>query len=399
MTATLDERFLEDAGQAIRDGGMDGWLLYDVEGRNAVATEILGLPDGTSRRLFVLVRPGRPAVALSHRIERQEMQGWEGELREYVGWREMEQALASLLEGVERVAMEVSPGDAVPFVDQVPAGVVELVRGTGTRVASSADLISRTCARWGEAGLRLHRRAADALAGIARDAWSAALEAARAGDPMDERAVADGILERTREAGLAEADTIVAGGPNSALPHYTPPDRGARRLEEGDVLLVDLWARVADEPRAVFADQTWMGILGAEEPDGFRAAWAAVREARDGAVEAVREGAAEGALPTGAEVDARARRVLRDHGFGDDEILHRTGHGIDRALHGFGPNLDSVETRDERRLVPGVGFSVEPGVYLEGRWGIRSEINVHVGSDGPEVTPGEIQSEPWRDGG
>lgn len=399
MKATLDERFLEDAGRALREEGLDGWLLYDVEGRNDVATEALGLPDGTSRRLFVLVRPDRPPAALSHRIERQKLEAWEGELREYVGWREMEEALGELLEGMERVAMEVSPGDAVPFVDQVPAGVVELVEGLGPRVASSAELISRTCARWGDDGLRLHRRAAEALAGIARDAWRRALEAARAGEPVDERTLADEILDRVRAEGLAEADTIVAGGPNSALPHYEPPVEGSRRLERGDVLLVDLWARVADEPRAVFADQTWMGVLGPEPPRGFGEAWEAVREARDGAVEAVREGAEAGDLPTGAEVDARAREILRGHGFGEEEILHRTGHGIDRALHGFGPNLDSVETRDERRLVPGVGFSVEPGVYLEGRWGIRSEINVHVGADGPEVTPGEIQRAPWRDGG
>lgn len=399
MKARLDERFLEDAGRALREEGLDGWLLYDVEGRNDVATEVLGLPDGTSRRLFVLVRPGRPPVALSHRIERQKMEAWEGGLREYVGWREMEEALGDLLDGLERVAMEVSPGDAVPFVDQVPAGVVELVEGRGVRVVTSAELISRTCARWGEEGRRLHRRAAEALAGIAREAWERALEAARAGDPLDERTLADGILDRAREAGLAEADTIVAGGPNSALPHYEPPDEGSRRLEEGDALLVDLWARVAGEPRAVFADQTWMGVLGPEPPEGFAAAWDAVREARDGAVEAVRRGAEAGALPTGADVDARARKILRGHGFGEEEILHRTGHGIDRALHGFGPNLDGVETRDERRLVPGVGFSVEPGVYLEGRWGIRSEINVHVGPNGPEVTPDELQDEPWRDEG
>lgn len=399
MRARLDERFLEDAGRALREGGLDAWLLYDVEGRNDVATEVLGLPDGTSRRLFVLVRPGRPPVALSHRIERQKLEAWEGEVREYVGWREMEAALGSLLEGLDRVAMEVSPADAVPFVDQVPAGVVELVEALGPRVVSSADLISRTCARWGEEGLRLHRRAAEALADVARDAWEGALEAARAGDPLDERSLADAILERTREAGLAEADTIVAGGPHAALPHYEPPARGSRRLEAGDVLLVDLWARVADRPRAVFADQTWMGVLGPELPEGFAAAWTAVREARDGAVEEVREGAAAGELPTGAEVDARAREILRGHGFGEEEILHRTGHGIDRALHGFGPNLDSVETRDERRLVPGVGFSVEPGVYLVGRWGIRSEINVHVGPDGPEVTPEKFQDEPWRDAG
>lgn len=398
MSATISDRTLERVERALEASGAEAWLLYDVEGRNGVATEILGLPDGTSRRTFVLLRPGRPPTALAHRIERQSFEGWPGRRIEYVGWEEMEAALADLLEGLEAVAMEVSPGDAVPFVDQVPAGVVELVEGSGVRVVSSADLISRTCARWSGEGRELHDRAGEVLARVARRAWERALEAARAGDPLDERTVADGILERLEAEGLEEVDTIVAGGPNSALPHYEPPASGSRPLRSGDVFLVDLWGRVRDEPRAIFADQTWMGILGPEPPEGFAEAWAAVRDARDGTVDFVRERWEEGVAPSGAAADRRARSILFDAGFDDEAVLHRTGHGIDRALHGFGPNLDSVETRDERALLEGVGFSVEPGLYFEGAWGIRSEIDVHVTADGPEVTTPDPQDEPWTDG-
>lgn len=396
--AAISPELGERAARALEEEGVDAWLLYDVEGRNDVATEMLGLPDGTSRRTFVLLRPDRPPAALAHRIERQSFAGWDGRLVEYVGWEEMEEALAGLLEGLGEVAMEVSDRDAVPFVDQVPAGVVQLVEETGVRVVSSAALISRTCARWGPEGRRLHDRAGEVLASVAREAWERALEAARSGAPLDEREVADWILDRLAREGLEETDTIVAGGPNSALPHYEPPSRGSRPLEAGDVFLVDLWGRVRGEPRAVFADQTWMGILGERAPEGFPEAWAAVRDARDGTVDFIREQFEAGRLPSGAGADRRARRILRDRGYGEDEILHRTGHAIDRALHGFGPNLDCVETRDQRPLLEGVGFSVEPGLYLEGRWGIRSEFAVHMTADGPEVTSPVVQAEPWTDG-
>lgn len=396
--AELPRKVQERAADVLRQEGVDGWLLYDLEGRNRIASELLGMPEGTTRRHFVLLRPGRSPVALTHRIERQSWEAWEGERREYVGWEEMEEELRRMLDGCDRVAMEVSEGDAVPFVDQVPAGVVELVEACGVRVVGSADLVSRTYAQWGERGYELHARAGGELARIAREAFRRAAEEAASGSPVTEHEVATRVEARMGEAGLGEGGVIVAGGPNSALPHYFPPAEGSRRLARGDVFLVDLWARVQGEPKAVFADQTWMGVLGPEPPEGFAEAWAAVRDARDGAVELIGERVAAGERPTGAEVDLRAREILRARGYGEEEILHRTGHGMDRANHGFGPNLDGVETRDGRRLVEGVGFSVEPGLYLEGRWGIRSEINVHMGADGPEVTTPDVQDEPWFHG-
>lgn len=394
MKASVSDRLLQDASTALREEGLDGWLLYDLEGRNRIAAELLGLPEGTTRRHFVLLRPDRPPVALTHRIERQTWEAWSGELEEYVGWEEMEEKLCGLLGSCERVAMEVSERDAVPFVDQVPHGVVQLVESCGVTVVGSAALVSRTYARWGERGRELHLRAGEILARTARDAYERAAEAAATGEPLDEHALAAWIERRSGEAGLTGGGVIVAGGPDSALPHYAPPPEGSRALAAGEVLLVDLWGRVEGEPDAVFADQTWMGVLGPEPPGGFPDAWAAVRDARDAAVDFLERSAREGELPTGAEVDRRARRVLEERGYGDF-VLHRTGHGMDRANHGFGPNLDAVETRDERRLVEGVGFSVEPGLYFEGRWGIRSEINVHVGADGPEVTTPDVQDEPW----
>ncbi len=396
MRATLDEAFRERAEEALREADVDGWLLFGLEERNPVIRDVLGLADSPpSRRYFLLLRPGREPSALCHRIERQPFEDWPGELRTYVGWREMEEALSEMLEGCGRVAMEVSERDAVPFVDHVPAGVRDLVASLGPEVAGSAELIARSCARWGSRGRRLHDRASGILAEVAREAFRRGARSLADGGPgAAEARLADWIRGRLRDRGLTEVDTIVALGPNSANPHYAPPPEGSREARAGEVFLVDLWGRVSGEPRAVFADQTWMGVLAPEVPPRLGRVWEAVRDARDAAVDLVAERWAGGRPPTGAEADRAARRVLAERGY-EEAVLHRTGHGIDRALHGFGPNLDSVETRDERRLAEGVGFSVEPGVYLEGDFGVRSEINVHLTPDGPEVTTPGVQTTPW----
>ena len=415
MRARLPDGFVEATAAELERRSLDGWLLFDLEGRNRVTCELLGLGDGPSRRIFLLLRPRAKPSALAHRIELDAWDGWEGDLEAYVGWKEMEEALGRMLGGCEVVAMEVSRRDDVPFVDQVPAGVVELIESLDVRVVSSASLITGTYAQWGDSGYEAHVRAGALLANIAEAAFERGLEAVREGACLTEHDLAEWILARIAaagladgakaESGLAEGGTIVAAGSNSASAHYEPVAGSSAVLEAGEVLLIDLWGKVAGDPDAVFADQTWMGVLGDEGPPGFQEAWNAVRAARDGAVELIRSRAADGALLggtevpllTGAEVDREARRILEEAGFGE-HIQHRLGHGMDRALHGFGPNLDAVETRDERELVPGIGFSVEPGVYLSGRFGVRSEINVYLRADGPEVTTPRPQMEPWPHG-
>lgn len=394
MRASLSESFHRSAREELGRTGIDGWLLYDLEARNRVAAELVGLPEGLSRRWFVLLRPDAPPRALAHRIELSHWESWSHQLEPYVGWREMEGALGRMLEGCRTVAMEVSPRDNVPFLDNVPAGVVELVESFGVEVVGSAPLVSRTYAQWGETGRRLHERAAEILARTAREAFGVACRSVAEGaEPLTEGGLAAWIRSTLEGEGLTEAETIVAVGPNSAKPHYFPSDRDSAPLEAEGVLLIDLWGRVAGEPEAVFADQTWMGFLGAELPADVAAAWEAVRDARDAGVERIRAEGPEG-FPTGAEVDLRVREVLEERGFAE-AIFHRTGHAMDRVNHGFGPNLDAVETRDDRRLVPGIGFSVEPGLYFEGRFGLRSEINVYLTADGPVVTTPAVQDWPW----
>jgi Xaa-Pro aminopeptidase len=407
MGATLSEAFIERAREELQANDLDAWLLYDFHARNHVAADMLGMPEGQKRRYFLLLTPDAAPHALVHRIELSGWHGWPHEIESYVGWEEMEATLARMLEGHAVVAMEVSPGDGVPYVDNVPAGVVELIESLGVRVVSSVDLISRTAAQWGETGLELQRRAAEILAETARSAFELAARAAADGGgadggggkagghglPANEYELAEWVRARLTAEGLTEVDTIVAVGENAALPHYEPQPEGSAPIRAGEVFLIDLWARAADEPSAVFADQTWMGYLGSSVPEEVQAAWEALVAARDGAVQLIRDAYPED-LPTGADVDRHVRSVLTERGFADG-IMHRTGHGIDRELHGVGPTLDSIETRDERRLVPGIGFSVEPGVYYEGRFGLRTEINVYMGDEGPEVSPREIQHEMW----
>jgi Xaa-Pro aminopeptidase len=400
MGASLSEAIVERVRAELETYDLDGWLLYDLHACNHVAADMVGLPEGQMRRYFVLLTPDSVPLALVHRIELSGWEEWPYELESYVGWEEMEAALGRMLQGRAMVAMEVSPGDGVPYVDLVPAGVVELIESLGVRVVSSVDLISRTAAQWGEIGLVRQREAAEILAKTARGVFEKAAQAvgdgAGDGSTVTEYELAEWVRATLTAEGLTEVDTIVAIGENAAKPHYEPLAESSATIRAGEVFLVDLWGRMAGEPTAAFADQTWMGYLGPTVPADVLEAWEALVAARDGAVRLVREGY-EGEPPTGGEVDRHVRSILTSRGYAD-ALMHRTGHGIDREIHGVGPNLDSIETRDDRRLVRGIGFSVEPGVYLEGRFGLRTEINVYMADEGPEVSPGEIQYDIWTTG-
>jgi Xaa-Pro aminopeptidase len=387
--AMLSPATLPSLQAALGEAGLDGWLLYDFHGTNPVAAGVLGLEGMVTRRVFAFVpREGAP-TAITHAIEQAAWRAWPAEWgrERYSTWRTLETLLAGLVEG-KRVAMEYSPGDAVPYVDRVPAGVLEMVRSAGATVVSSADLVTRFYAVWSAADLAAHVRAAETIAAVARDAFARAGAAAAAGRPSDEYALQQWILARFEAAGLETIDSpIVAAGANGADPHYGPNPATSARIERGAVLLIDLWAR---EPGAPFADQTWMGVLG--QPSArANEVWAAVRDAREAAVALLQARVAAGEPVRGAEVDDAARRVIEARGFGR-YFTHRTGHSIDpRDLHGAGPHIDNFETREDRLLVAGVGFSIEPGVYVPGEIGMRSEVNVHVGDGQVIVTPRDAQ--------
>ncbi len=382
---------LPDFQQAIAEAGLDGWLLYDFHGLNPIATGLLRLEGMLTRRIFVLVpRAGAP-LAITHAIEQGPWRTWPSEWRKerYSSWRTLESLLASTVRG-RRVAMEYSPGDAVPYLDRVPAGVLEMVRAAGADVVPSGELVTRFYAAWDANHAASHQRAAAAIAAIARAALSRAGEHARSGTPTAEHELRQWILDAFAKAGLETADPpIVAAGANAADPHYDPSPERPSLIREGEVLLIDLWAR---EPGAVYADQTWMATVG---PPTARASeiWAAVRDARDAAIAMIREGASNGRPLRGGEVDDAARSVITARGLGE-YFIHRTGHSIDpRDLHGSGPHIDNLETREERLLVPGVAFSIEPGVYLSGEIGMRSEVNALIEPGRVVITPADYQRE------
>lgn len=385
--------------RAIADAGLDGWLLFDFQGCNPIAGGLLGLRGMVTRRIFVWIpRDGVPS-ALGHAIEPGPWRSWPAAWQHaaYSSWRELEGAVGSMVRG-RRVAMEYSPGDAVPYLDRVPAGVLEMVRAAGAReIVSSGVLVTRFVASWTAAHLASHRRAAAAIRQIALDAFTLVGERARTARPIAEHEVMAWILDRFAREGLAtDHGPNVSAGANAANPHYEPSADRPRPIVPGDVLLIDLWARETDasDPATVgvWADQTWMATVG--EPSArAQEIWTTIRDARDAAIRKVTDDVAAGRALRGGDVDDAARAVIDARGLGR-YFTHRTGHSIDpRSLHGAGPHLDNLETREERLLVPGVGFSIEPGVYVPGEIGMRTEVNAFIEDGRAIITPDHYQRE------
>ena len=376
---------------ALRDAALDGWLLFDFRGTNPIASSLVGLDGMVTRRIFAWIPASGEPVAISHAIEQAQWHRWPQAWRRevYSSWRTLESHVASLVRG-KRVAMEYSPGDAVPYVDRVPAGVLDLVRAAGAEVVTSGELISRLYAVWTPEQLAAHRRAAEVVARAAQDAFAFIGERVRAGDAVHEHEVKARILDAFAHAGLVtDHGPNVSAGANAANPHYEPSADHPRRIESGELVLIDLWA---GEPGTPYADQTWMASVGAPSARAVTV-WEAVRDARDAAIALLRERVSSGTAVRGGEADDAARAVIEARGFGK-YFTHRTGHSIDaRDLHGSGPHLDNLETREERLLLPGVGFSIEPGVYIPGEIGVRSEVNAFVGEGELIVTPREYQRE------
>ena len=380
--ATLDRNELR---RGLAACGADAWLLYNFKGINPVADRVLNLGGLGSRRLFVLIPPDGPPVALAHKIELQPMAGFPGKVVPYARWQELHEGLAGLVAG-RTLAMEVSPENGVPYLDRVPHGVVQLIERLGGRVVGSAPLVTQFTARWSADEARHHALAAEILARIAREALRFAVT--QGGLGLTETALQRRVMDAMAQEGLVpDHAPIVAFGPNAADGHYEPMAGKDRALAADEVVLIDLFGRY---PGMVSADQTWMGFSGKHPGEKVRAVWTAVREARDAALEVVRRAGAEQRTIAGWEVDRAARAVIERAGYGD-YFVHRTGHSIDQDLHGSGPHMDDYETRDDREIIAGCGFSVEPGIYLPGEFGMRSEVNVWWSPDGPVVTPGEIQ--------
>jgi Xaa-Pro dipeptidase len=374
----------------LKDEGLDGWLFFDHHQRDPLAYRVLGLsPERTvTRRWYYLIPAEGEPRGLVHRIEPFVLDGLPGRAAQYSSWAEQVEGLRHMLEGCHRVAMQYSPQCAIPYVSMVDAGTVELVRGAGAEVVSSANLIQYFEARWTRANLERHLEAGRKVDEVRRNAFRLVSDCLRDGRRVTEFDVKQFILAGFKESGLVtDHGPIVAVNENCSNPHYEPREEAHREIHRRNVLLIDMWAKV-DAPDGVYYDITWTGFCGSTPPDAVVKVFEVVREARDCAVRTVQDAVSAGRDLRGFEVDDAARGVIRERGFGE-YFIHRTGHSIGAEVHGAGANMDNLETHDERRVIPWTCFSVEPGVYLP-EFGVRLEVNVFVGDDGARVT-GEIQ--------
>ncbi len=372
---------------ALRAAQLDGWLLFDFHGSNPVARRVAGLVTGghmTTRRWFYVIPAEGAPRGLVHKIERGTLTHLPGTTATYAGRVELEAGLKTLLAGLRTVAMEYSPRGAIPYVSRVDAGTIELVRDQGVHVVSSGDLIQQFEAVWTTEGFATHRAAAERLYRVKDRAFAAIAARLRDDVPTTEYDIQSLMMEWFAEERLVtDHPPIVATQANAGNPHYQPPATGSRAIGRGEVVLLDLWGKLPT-PGAVYADISWMGFTGAEVPADVVAAFTAVRDARDATVALIESAAAAGREVRGWEADYAARSVLQRAGFGD-AILHRTGHSLGEEVHGNGAHLDDYETRDERQLLPGTGFTIEPGLYFD-TFGVRTEINIAWGPGGPTVT-------------
>ncbi len=386
---------LPDIQAAIRAEKLDGWLLYDFKGLNPIALRVAGIPADRflSRRWACFI----PAVGaprwLVHAIEAGSMADLAPGAATYVSWQAWRDGLAVLLAGAGRVAMEVSPGCAIPYVSRVDAGTVELIRGLGVEVVTSADLVQVAEAVWTPGQLASHRRACAALIEV-QAATFAHVRARLAADlPVTECGIQDFMMAQFAARGLVtDHPPIVGVNGHAADPHFAPRRDADTPLRPGDFLLIDLWAREPG-PDGIYGDITWVAYAGAQVPPRIQQVFEVVRQARDAAVTFARARLQAGQPVYGYEVDDACRAVIEQAGFGP-YFIHRTGHSIGTSDHDNGVNIDNLETQDRRRLIPGVGFSVEPGIYLptEG-FGVRLEIDCYVADDDIEVTTLPLQDE------
>lgn len=378
--------------EALAREGMDGWLFFDHHQRDPLAYRVLGLspPSHVTRRWYYFIPAKGEPEGLVHRVEFGMLDPLPGGKIKYSSWTEQVDGIRRILGSARRVAMQYSPQCAIPYVAMVDAGTVELVRGLGIEVVSSAELIQHFEARWNPAALESHLEAGRRVDQVRRDAFQMISERTRNRGVVEEFEVKQFVL-----AGFAKKELITDHGPivgvnaNAANPHYEPMKGATQPIRANDFVLLDMWAKL-DRPGSVYYDITWTGFCGKEPPAEMRKVFAIVRDARDRAVERVQQSVRAGAPVRGFEVDDAARSYIASQGYAR-YFTHRTGHSIGQEVHGNGANMDNLETHDERRIVPWTCFSIEPGIYLQ-EFGVRSEVNVFVDEHGARVT-GETQQE------
>src|SRR5438477_872400 len=383
---------------ALREAKLDGWLFYDFRHSDPLAYRILKLDEKmfASRRWFYYVPASGEPVKIVQSIEQFKLDSLPGRKLIFRGWQELHAQLREVLgaaakESKRRIAMQYSPMNDIPYISRVDAGTIELVRSLGVEPVTSAELVQRFEAVFSPAQHQMHVEASDKMHRIIQDAFAEIARRIRADEPTTEWDIAQFMLGRYKEEGMQQEPMIVAVNANTADPHYMPTKEKNSPVRRGDFVLIDAATKLT-KPDAVATDQTWTGYVGETVSEEYTRIFNIVREARDSAIEFVRKNIRDGKPIRGAEVDDVSRGVITRAGFGE-KFTHRTGHSIGEETHGNGVNIDNFETRASRRITPGVCCSIEPGIYQEGKFGVRSEINVYVSDRDIEVTGQPIQTE------
>jgi|ERR1051326_7110778 Xaa-Pro aminopeptidase len=380
---------------ALKQEGVDGWLFFDHHQRDPLAYRVLKLNSGiiATRRWYYFIPANGEPQRLVHRIESGVLDQLPGTKIVYSGWESQVGGLRQILGEARRIAMQYSPNCAIPYVSMVDGGTVELIRSVGVELVSSANLIQIFEARWTAEQLRLHLEAGKRVDRVRSEAFNMLGNSLNSQRRITEWDINRFIRGAFKEDGLVtDHGPIVAVNANMSDPHYEPEANRHSEIRKGDAVLIDMWAKL-DQSSAVYYDITWTGFCGPVIPPAIANVFEVVRTARDRAVERVRSAVAARQTIHGFDVDDAARGYITEQGFGE-YFVHRTGHSIGEEVHGTGANMDNLETHDERVVIPGTCFSVEPGVYLPD-FGIRSEVNVYVGEDEARVT-GEVQTEMVR---
>ena len=386
---------LDEIQRILKSYDIDGWLLYDFRGINPIAQRVAGVTASTiTRRWFCYIPSTGDPTWLIHRIEQSHFSRVSGRVKNYMSWRELHDEIKKLLSDNGKVAMEYSPNASIPYVARVDAGTLELIQSFGVQVVSSANLVQHFEACLTADQFGTHREAARQILEVKDLAFAWISENVKAGNSISEYDVQSFIMERFNAMNLiAGHPPIVAVNANSSAPHYFPTSAEHQPIKAGDFILIDLWAK-KDLPNAVYADTTWVAYAGKQVPERYATIFEIVRSARDRTVTFICDMTAAGKTIYGYEVDDVARDYIAEKGYGE-YFIHRVGHNIGTELHGNGVNIDNFETRDERPLVPGICFSIEPGIYLP-EFGIRSEIDVflaHPEQGGVIVTTVPVQNE------
>lgn len=383
---------LQQTQSALVQAGLDGWLLYDFRRTNDLACEFLEIPSSShlSRRFIYWIPAQGTPIKICHAIEQQPLQSLPGQTLLYRSWQEWEGALAKTMKGKSRVAMEYSPRNAIPYVSKVDAGTLEMVRSLGIEVVSSADLLQSFGSIWSPEQVTMHRTAANVLQTSAERTWQWIAQNLQQDETITDYDVQQYLLhEFALNQCVSDAAPICAVNTDSANPHYGPQASHPKRIKMGDFILIDLWCK-QNLPNAVYADITQVGVAAANPNERQREIFSIVCQARDKATALIRERFIKGIPVFGYEVDQTARDVIRTAGYGD-HFLHRTGHSLGINVHGNGANIDNFETQDRRQLLRGSCFTIEPGIYLPGEFGIRLEYDVYVHLDGTTEITGGIQ--------